>query len=144
MRKVYNVNQIKNIIKSKKLDESTQQIIGNLLDCYNNKEISLEELSELISDNTSVGCSVCLAQESILNGKCDWECERGIFKWFATELLEDDIDELKNKYIEPVHCKDCQYLMFSDCYGECGKGYKGIVNPNDTCEHGVKKYTEKK
>lgn len=33
------------------------------------------------------------------------------------------------------NCKNCKHLMFSDCYGECGKAYKGIVNPDDTCEH---------
>lgn len=40
---------------------------------------------------------------------------------------------------EIVYCKDCEHLMFSDCYGECAKAYKGIVHPNDTCEHGVKR-----
>lgn len=39
---------------------------------------------------------------------------------------------------EPVLCKDCEYLMFSDCYGECIKAYKGIVNPNDSCGKGVR------
>ena len=58
--------------------------------------------------------------------------------------VTDEFAELKKKYTEPVHCKDCQHLVFSDCYGECGKGHKGIVNPNDTCEHGVKKHTEEK
>ena len=37
---------------------------------------------------------------------------------------------------ERVYCKDCKYLMFSDCYGECSKAYRGIVNPDDYCEHG--------
>lgn len=36
-------------------------------------------------------------------------------------------------------CKDCKYLMFSDCYGECSKAYKGIVNADDYCEHGEEK-----
>ena len=40
---------------------------------------------------------------------------------------------------EPVCCKECEHLMFSDCYGECSKGYKGIVKPYDTCGHGVRK-----
>lgn len=40
---------------------------------------------------------------------------------------------------EIVYCKDCEHLMFSDCYGECAKGHKGIVNPNDTCEHATRK-----
>lgn len=38
-----------------------------------------------------------------------------------------------------VYCKDCKYLMFSDCYGECAKGIRGIVRPDDTCEYGVRK-----
>ena len=54
-------------------------------------------------------------------------------------LTEKDFAELKKKYTEPVHCKDCQHLMFSDHYGECSKGYRGIVSPEDSCEHGEKK-----
>lgn len=44
-------------------------------------------------------------------------------------------------YVEPnnVKCKDCEYLMFSDWYGECSKGFKGIVSPNDSCGKGKKK-----
>ena len=37
---------------------------------------------------------------------------------------------------ETVHCSECKYMMYSDCYGECSKAYKGIVNPDDYCEHG--------
>lgn len=37
---------------------------------------------------------------------------------------------------ERVYCKDCKYLMFSDCYGKCSKTHRGIVNPDDYCEHG--------
>ena len=40
---------------------------------------------------------------------------------------------------ETIYCKGCEHLMFSDCYGECAKGYKGIVQPNDTCEHARRK-----
>lgn len=40
-----------------------------------------------------------------------------------------------------VYCKDCKYLMFSDCYGECSKAYRGIVNPDDYCEYGEKRQT---
>lgn len=32
-------------------------------------------------------------------------------------------------------CLNCKNLMFSDCYGECSRGYKGIVRPDDSCEH---------
>ena len=53
--------------------------------------------------------------------------------------VTDEFAELKKKYTDPVHCKDCQHLMFSDCYGECSKGHKGIVKPDDSCKYGVKK-----
>ena len=42
-------------------------------------------------------------------------------------------------YAPVVHCKECKHLMFSDCYGECGKGYMGIVSPCDFCSHGERK-----
>lgn len=41
--------------------------------------------------------------------------------------------------VEVVRCKDCKYLMFSDCYGECGKGYMGVVRPDDFCSYGEQK-----
>lgn len=46
-----------------------------------------------------------------------------------------DNTEVKND----VLCGDCKYLMYSDCYGECSKAYKGIVNADDSCGRGVKK-----
>ena len=52
------------------------------------------------------------------------------------ELLEDtpaaDVAEV-------VHCKNCKHLMFSDFYGECSKGYMGIVSPDDYCSYGERK-----
>ena len=38
-----------------------------------------------------------------------------------------------------VRCKECKYLMFSDCYGECSKGHLGIVMPHDFCSYGERK-----
>lgn len=65
--------------------------------------------------------------------------------------IEDAVCELsklknygyKNLDITPfnVLCKDCEHLMFSDCYGECSKAHKGIVNPDDTCDYGIRRYT---
>jgi hypothetical protein len=53
-----------------------------------------------------------------------------------------DSEEKLKRYFNVVYgdvkCKECEYLMFSDCYGECSKGYKGIVNPNDSCGKGKK------
>lgn len=47
-----------------------------------------------------------------------------------------------NRYserVEIVKCKDCKYLMFSDCYGECAQTHMGIVSPNDFCSYGERK-----
>ena len=54
----------------------------------------------------------------------------------ARKLIEDapTVDA-----VEVVRCKDCKYLMFSDCYGECGKGHMGIVSPYDFCSYGERK-----
>jgi hypothetical protein len=41
--------------------------------------------------------------------------------------------------VEVVRCKDCEYLMFSDMYGECGKAVLGIVSPNDYCSRGIRR-----
>lgn len=38
-----------------------------------------------------------------------------------------------------VRCKECKHLMFSDCYGECAEGYRGIVQPDDYCKHGERR-----
>ena len=44
--------------------------------------------------------------------------------------------------VEVVRCKDCKNLMFSDFYGECSKGYMGIVSPDDYCSRGERKDEE--
>lgn len=41
--------------------------------------------------------------------------------------------------VEVVRCRECKYLMFSDCYGECSKRHMGIVSPNDFCSYGERK-----
>ena len=54
--------------------------------------------------------------------------------------LEDDILHLEAEdVVEVVRCRDCRHITFSDCYGECGKGYLGIVQPNDFCSRGERK-----
>lgn len=40
-------------------------------------------------------------------------------------------------YVEgTIYCKNCKHLMFSDCYAECGKAYKGIFSIDDFCDKG--------
>ena len=46
---------------------------------------------------------------------------------------------VSNDMQEVVRCKDCKHLMFSDCYAECGKAYKGIVSIDDFCDRGEQK-----
>ena len=41
--------------------------------------------------------------------------------------------------VEVVRCRECKHLMFSDCYGECGKGHMGVVRPDDFCSRGERK-----
>ena len=44
----------------------------------------------------------------------------------------EEMDENK------IECWQCQYLMFSDCYGECSKGnISGAVKPHFSCGKGV-------
>lgn len=38
-----------------------------------------------------------------------------------------------------IKCSECKFIMYSDCYGECGKGIRGIVNRNDGCFEGEKR-----
>ena len=56
--------------------------------------------------------------------------------WGKTVFLtREEAERALNGGVE-VKCKDCEYLMFSDCYGECSKAYKGIVSPDDSCGKG--------
>jgi hypothetical protein len=41
--------------------------------------------------------------------------------------------------VEVVRCKDCKHLEITGCYGECNKGYMGIVKPWDFCSYGERK-----
>lgn len=63
---------------------------------------------------------------------------------FSGDSIADDIQtDIQNlptaDLVEVVHCKNCKYLMFSDFYGECSKGYMGIVSPDDYCSRGERK-----
>ena len=50
------------------------------------------------------------------------------------------VDEMPNEDVVPVvRCKDCKYLEITGCYGECGKGYLGIVRPDCYCCYGERR-----
>lgn len=56
---------------------------------------------------------------------------------YDTNAVLESIDEQPTvDAVEVVRCKDCKHLMFSDMYGECGRGYMGIVSPDDFCSYG--------
>lgn len=41
--------------------------------------------------------------------------------------------------VEVVRCKDCKHLEITGCYGECDRGYLGIVRPECYCCYGERK-----
>ena len=64
------------------------------------------------------------------------------------EYSESDIGYMIRKRptvdaVEVVRCRECKYLMFSDCYGECSKGHLGIVRQDDFCSRGERKEGDK-
>ena len=74
----------------------------------------------------------------------EWWLENGENEYvYDTNCFLESIDEQPTiDAIPVVRCKDCRRLVFSDCYGECGMGYLGIVNPWDYCGHGERKDEE--
>ena len=42
-----------------------------------------------------------------------------------------------------VYCIDCRHLEITGCYGQCGRGYLGIVRPDDFCSRGERREIEK-
>ena len=60
------------------------------------------------------------------------------------EIKQTNYERIRNMSVEEVvYCKNCKHLMFSDFYGECSKGYMGIVSPNDYCSKGERKERNK-
>ena len=45
----------------------------------------------------------------------------------------------KREAEELVRCKECCHLEITGCYGECGRGYLGIVRPDDYCSRGERR-----
>ena len=60
--------------------------------------------------------------------------------YLAAHFQEFIVDEIPTADVAPVvRCKDCKYLEISGCYGECGKGYLGIVRPDCYCCYGERR-----
>jgi hypothetical protein len=67
----------------------------------------------------------------------DYKYEKGC-PMSRLQEIENKIDD--GELLEVVTCKNCKYLEFSDCYGECSKGFKGVVSPNTYCGNGERRY----
>ena len=63
----------------------------------------------------------------------------GISQIDAVHIAEKFEEAPTADVAEVVRCKDCNHLMFSDCYGECRKARLGIVSPNDFCSRGERR-----
>lgn len=51
-------------------------------------------------------------------------------------------DGKRDAMAELVRCKDCKHLEITGCYGECKRGYMGIVKPWDFCSCGERREGE--
>lgn len=106
--------------------------------------VAIEELSELIKEickhkrgaknagaiiEEMADCYIMLQQMEMIFG---------LGSTVISDAMELKVNRLKKRLEESeiVYCKDCKHLMYSDCYGECGKGYRGIVYSNDHCDYG--------
>lgn len=81
-----------------------------------------------------------LSEFKKINRKC-WYADLGLTKRDCSKCKDENCLVSRPPqswcYVESiVYCKNCKYLMFSDCYAECGKGYRGIVGINDFCVEG--------
>ena len=81
-----------------------------------------------------------LSEFKKINRKC-WYAELGLAKRDCSKCKDENCLVSRPPqswcYVESiVYCKNCKYLMFSDCYAECGKAYRGIVGINDFCDKG--------
>ena len=74
-----------------------------------------------------------------------WDSQKCFFPNKCSVTIRDEAGHAAT-YVRPeVKCEECEHLMFSDFYGECKKGHKGIVRPGDSCGQGMlrrKKCTE--
>lgn len=82
------------------------------------------------------GCKECPAKEYNL------ECS-DVLKFNALKLINRQKAEIERLYttdvVPVVRCKECKHLEITGCYGECSKGYLGIVRPECYCCYGEKR-----
>ena len=96
------------------------------------QDVFLEQWPEAEIDKS--GCLMLCpltvsAEHRDRHGECTNLVCSGCRRKFWMQEVEDE-----NK----IECRECQYLMFSDCYGECSKGnISGVVKPHFSCGKGA-------
>ena len=94
--------------------------------------IERKALDKLIESRRVRGdCKFCAKYEMCIANGINRKGSH-LYCWEQLKLLTADV-------VPVVRCKDCKHLMFSDCYGECSRGYMGIVSPDDYCSYGERK-----
>ena len=105
------------------------------------KSIFADLINRLQAENVSQRIMIKRFEASVSDYKKSYIEQKSEIKRLLQKLQQPQV-EAENKNI--VHCKECKHLMFSDFEGECSKGYKGIVRPNDSCPFGVRERGESK
>lgn len=140
----------------------TDKEIVKALEWHLNNENNCAECPLVVIKNSTTYCVDVLLQNTLdlinrlqaekQNLEIELKAMRGAANSYKAEnerLLQelqypqaDTVQPMSEENI--VHCKECKHLMFSDFEGECSKGYKGIVRPNDSCPFGVRERGESK
>lgn len=109
-----------------------------ILEAYANNNMSLGKTAKALfyHKNTVLYHLKCIREKYGLNPNNFYDLCK-LFGYVKAEDVTDINDGCKSEDI--VYCKDCEYLMFSDCYGECSQAHKGIVSPDDSCGYGKRK-----
>lgn len=104
------------------------------LDAYRNVEKWINERSGI----EMVRCDEC---EHFTRKNLPTDFSKGRCRLSGGYVYPDNLCRygIKEETSAEVHCEDCKYREWADHFAECGKGYKGIVHPDDTCGKGVHK-----
>lgn len=86
-----------------------------------------------VEEKTSTFATMFISKNGMTTERADF-CEECLRK-----ILNFTEDGKTEKGGNDVECIECEFIMFSDCYGECSKAYRGIVSPHDSCGKGKRK-----
>ena len=125
------------------LELLTEKLHKKLVDCSLNKKIkktvAFLEMCDAIKECPKIDVVRCKDCDYAYSAGNKIYCRNIVAPWHNDEfeILTQKTDFCsygKLKTTKQTTCKDCKYLMFSDCYGECSKQLR-IVNPKDTCQY---------